>query len=155
MHRTLLTFPNRDAKRRRFVSVPFSTQLSLEIRHAEGKGRGVFTTKILAANQDILCDPVERYAKKDARYLARHTIYGHLFVDPEHYGITESVDLLWVIGLISILNHSDTPNCRVEWLRDPLGEWALLRSITNIPPNDELLIRYTNIEEYPDHLSFL
>lgn len=155
MHRTLLTLPNRDANRLRFVSVPFSADFPLEIRHAEGKGRGVFTTKIVAANQTILCDPVERYARNEARYLDRHAIYGHLFVDPEHYGITESVDLLWVIGLTSILNHSDTPNCRVEWLRDSLGEWALLRSITTIAPNDELLIRYTNIEEYPDHLSFL
>lgn len=155
MHRTLLKFPKRDAKGRQFISVPFSKELSLEIRHAEGKGCGVFTTKFLAGDQDLFCDPVKRYKNEDARSLARHSIYTHLFVDPRHYGLTESVDLLWVIGLISILNHSNTPNCWVEWRRDSLGEWALLRSITNIPPGDELLIRYTNIEEYADHLSFL
>ena len=137
------------------VPVPVSTGASLEIRYAPGKGRGVFAGEAVEPNQTLICDPVERYRLMDARHLARHSIYPHLFVDPDHYGLTDDVDLLWVLGAISIVNHSNTPNCRVEWSRDALGEWAILRSIAEIRANCELLIRYTNIDEYPDHGKFV
>jgi hypothetical protein len=102
-----------------------------------------------------MCDPVERYFGKDADYLSNHKIYDHFFVDPTQYNVTDSVDLLWAIGPISLINHSKKPNCIVEWRKSEPREWALLRTLTTIQKDEELLISYTNIKEYEGYQNFI
>ncbi len=113
-----------------------------------GKGRGVIAVEALSAGSVIIRDPVERYRCAEAEALRSHPIYYHLFVDPRAYGRAEQVDLLWAIGPISMVNHADRPNCTIKWTADGAGEWVTLVAINDIAAGTELLISYTNIDEY-------
>jgi SET domain-containing protein len=119
-----------------------------EIRNVVGKGRGVVACDRIPAGSFIMRDPVERYREEDAKSLRTHPLYYHLFVDPETYRRSRDVDLLWAIGPVSIVNHADQPNCVVRWTNDAVGEWVTLVALKDISAGAELLIRYTNIDEY-------
>ncbi len=130
------------------ISTPSAVQT--DVQSVPGKGRGVVTLTSISINSTIVRDPVERYTGEVARRLRDHSLYYHLFVDPRTYGNTRDCDLLWVIGPISIVNHADNPNCSVHWQKDEVGEWAVLKADREIAQGEELLVSYTNIDEYMD-----
>lgn len=135
--------------------IPVQPDIFVRVQQIPGKGRGVVAISPIAKDAIVLCDAVERYSGEAARALRHHPLYYHLFVDPLNYGRTESCDLLWAIGAISVVNHSDRPNCSVCWKVTPYGEWALLLADKDILPGEEILISYTNIDEYEDRHFFV
>jgi len=135
--------------------IPAQPGILVRVQPIAGKGRGVVAVNTIAKDSVVLCDAVERYSGEAARALRQHPLYQRLFVDPASYGCATSSDLLWAIGAISVLNHSDTPNCSVSWKATSSGEWALLCADQTIRPGEEILIRYTNIDQYEDRDSFL
>lgn len=135
--------------------IPVRPDVFVRVQPIPGKGRGVVAISPIAMNAIVLCDAVERYSGEAARALRLHPLYYHLFVDPASYGRAKSCDLLWAIGAISVVNHGESPNCSIRWKATPYGEWALLRADKDILPGEEILISYTNIDEYDDRNSFV
>lgn len=73
-----------------------------------------------------------------------------LFVDPTPYRVRSADShYLMVCGEMVFLNHSAEPNCSVTWRRGPEGMWiAQLRTLVPIGAGDELLITYTDQDDY-------
>lgn len=136
---------------KQYGTIPFSSDLKTKVVEIQGKGRGIISLNSITSGRLIMCDAVDRYSGREAKALKERDIYYHLFVDPEHYHQFREIDLLWAIGPISIVNHSNTPNCEVVWHKNKGYEWVILKSIKNIKKKEELTIFYTNIEEYAGH----
>ena len=61
-----------------------------------------------------------------------------------------------VLGLMSLANHSDTPNGMLTWvpIDENLHEVELVAN-RDIEPDEEITISYIDIDAYPDRHSFL
>jgi len=134
--------------------IPFFSNIRTKITGIDGKGRGVVTLDSISPASSVMCDAVDRYTGQEAELLRGRELYYHLFVDPDHYQKHRQIDLLWAIGPISIINHSNSPNCEVLWRKSGGFEWVVLQSLRAIEPCEELTIFYTNIEEYVGHETF-
>lgn len=134
--------------------IPFVPNIRTKISKIGGKGRGVVTLDSISPAGLIMCDAVDRYSGQEAKALRDRELYYHLFVDPDHYRKHRQIDLLWAIGPISIINHSNSPNCEVLWRKSSDFEWVVLQSLRAIEPYEELTIFYTNIVEYVDYEAF-
>lgn len=53
-----------------------------------------------------------------------------------------------VFGFSSLCNHSENPNACIKWTKDEIGLWAHLIALKDIQPEEEILVFYTNIDEY-------
>lgn len=58
-------------------------------------------------------------------------------------------------GPVSFCSHSNTPNARVKWRFTGSFNAIELSAIRKIEAGEEVTIRYSNIEEYLDHQSWI
>lgn len=113
--------------------------MGVAVSPAPGKGRGLFTTAAVAAGQVIATYPVNRFPRQSVAA----DLFPYVFVDPDR-----SQDILLVWGLATLVNHDDIPNCRMVWEKRADGEWGALVALKDVPAGEELLLRYTNIQDY-------
>lgn len=128
-----------------------STAIDLRESAIPSAGRGVFAAAGFSYGELIITNPVTRYRSHASSNLRHHDIFPYLFVDPLTYTADRTgCDLLLVFGLISLVNHADTPNSFIQWSSGHLGESATLLAARSIIRGEELTIFYTNVEEYDD-----
>jgi SET domain-containing protein len=99
-----------------------------------GKGRGVITTKPIKRGRLVEASPVIRMTKRDR--LDRSTVLSHYpfeWKDPPYIQA-------FPLGFAGLLNHSDTPNCKIE--SDIKGEVLCTYALRNIAAGEELVWNY-------------
>ncbi len=111
---------------------------AIRVAAISGKGRGLVAKRdippdtvlerapaaVLTAEE---CDTIDLTPLKD--FWFRHP------TDPDRGCI--------VFGLLSVANHSEAPNCRVDWVHDQHVGWcAMLVTLVAIPEGAELTHRY-------------
>ena len=125
----------------------------IKAKQIEGKGLGVVATAIIPAGLEIECCPITRITREERRDLKSGHIGEYPFVDREAW--TELPDhqkhlcpgfFAW--GLMSLANHSFTPNAHVYTEETPDGPVAVLRAKRTILEGEEIEIGYPDVGEY-------
>ena len=99
-----------------------------------GTGRGVITTRPIRRGKLVEASPVVRMTKRDR--LDRSTVLSHYpfeWNDPPYIQA-------FPLGFAGLLNHSDTPNCKIE--SDIKGEVLCTYALRNIEAGEELVWNY-------------
>jgi hypothetical protein len=116
-----------------------------------GKGLAVFADTFIPVGEVIMENMYRTICKSEKAALCSSEIYEYLFVDRQQYmdKTTLPCDLHLVFGAISLINHSNIPNCDLIW--DPTKDLPTVKLLSTraITPGEELSIFYTNIDEYP------
>lgn len=111
------------------------------VRQTPDKGRGVFALSDIPNGLLILESQAVVLQGEDCKKLDDMSIWIYRFALGSEYAI--------VFGDISFCNHSATPNAAVSWTRQgPTAAIASLTALTAIAANSEILINYTDIQEY-------
>ncbi len=106
----------------------------LKLVPIEGKGRGVVTTRPIKRGRLVEASPVIRMKRRDR--LDRSTVLSHYpfeWADPPYVQA-------FPLGFAGLLNHSDTPNCKIE--ADIEGEVLCIYALRNIAAGEELVWSY-------------
>ena len=111
------------------------------VRHITPKGRAIFALANITKHAVILQSQAILLPGEDCRKLAETSIWPYRFSLGEQCAI--------VFGDISFCNHSDTPNAAVSWTRlTSATAIASLIALTDISANAEIVITYSDAEEY-------
>jgi uncharacterized protein len=111
------------------------------VRQSPGKGRGVFALTNIQKNSLILESHAVVLSADDCKKIDETSIWIYRFALDGECAI--------VFGDISFCNHSDTPNAKVVWNRvNSTAAIASLAAVTDIAANAEIVIDYTDIEDY-------
>lgn len=106
----------------------------LKLVDMPGKGRGLITTKPIPDGTVIEAAPVVRMRKVDTLYTKTVlSQYPFLWDEPPYVQA-------FGLGYVALLNHSDTPNCRVE--SDIEDQVLRVFSIRDIAAGEELVWNY-------------
>lgn len=104
------------------------------IRHIRGKGRGVVATQPVPKGTEIVTCPAIVYDSADAGRIEK-TRLGHY-----NFRFGEGGRSCIVLGVISLCNHSDTPNATLASRED--DEAMTLVAARDIAAGEEICIRY-------------
>ncbi|MDJ1181749.1 SET domain-containing protein-lysine N-methyltransferase [Roseofilum casamattae] len=121
----------------------------IEIKLFPQKGRGVIATELIHKGTLIEQSPVVVFPTEQRKIIDKTEVFRYYFVIPAEYSESKEVGGYLVFGLASFCNHSDTPNTRVDWVKNETGLWAHLLALEDIQPGAECLLFYTNVDEYP------
>ncbi|KAG2039624.1 hypothetical protein BDR03DRAFT_951649 [Suillus americanus] len=104
------------------------------IKITEGKGRGVYASRVIPPHTVIEVSPVLLFTRTEYEDYGRHTIL-------DHYTFKwQDGRMALALGLGSIFNHSSHPN--VTYMIDPAHECIKYTSTRAINPEEELCIFY-------------
>jgi SET domain-containing protein len=106
----------------------------LKLVPIEGKGRGVVTTRAIKRGKLVEASPVIRMKKRDR--LDRSTVLSHYPFEWNQPPYVQAFPL----GFAGLLNHSDTPNCKIE--SDIEGDVLCIETLRAIKPGEELVWDY-------------
>ena len=106
----------------------------LKLVPIKGKGRGVITTRAIKRGKLVEASPVIRMKKRDR--LDRSTVLSHYPFEWNQPPYMQAFPL----GFAGLLNHSDTPNCKIE--SDIEGEVLCTYALRNIEAGEELVWNY-------------
>jgi len=113
------------------------------------QGLGVFAMRYIKKGTPLLIDIVRTISKGEKFNLRSSDIYHHFFVDRSQYDVNpQSCDLHIAFGPISMVNHSDSPNCDLKWSLRGIFSNVELLALADIFPGEEITIQYKNIVEY-------
>jgi len=107
----------------------------LTIAPSEKGGRGVFTTKDIAANTVIEISPVIVISAKDRTTIEQTKLFDYIF----EWGTTKKMGCL-ALGYVSLYNHHYTSNCDYEM--DYEYKIMTIRTVRKIKKGEELYINY-------------
>ena len=107
----------------------------LYIQKSEGKGRGVFTSKIIDANVVIEESPVIVMSAEDRTLLDKTLLHDYVF----EWGI-DKVKCCMALGYVPVYNHSYNSNC--EYFMDYEEETIQIKTIRPVKKGEELTINY-------------
>lgn len=99
------------------------------------KGRGVFTSKKIAAGTVIEVSPVIDLSVKERKQIEGTKLYHYIF----EWG-TSKRQACVALGYVSMYNHSFEPNCEYE--QDYEARTMLVRTIRDVKKGEELLFSY-------------
>lgn len=99
------------------------------------KGRGVFTSKKIAAGTIIEISPVVDLTVKERKQLEGTRLYHYIF----EWG-TSKRQACVALGYVSMYNHSFEPNCEYE--QDYEARTMTVRTIRDVKKGEELLFSY-------------
>lgn len=108
---------------------------SLIIAPSENRGRGVFTTKNIAADTVIEISPVIELSEKERKQIEGTKLYHYIF----EWGKSKRKAAM-ALGYISMYNHSFDPNCEYEM--DYENGNMTIRTIRNVKKGEELYFSY-------------
>ena len=106
----------------------------LKLVPIKGKGRGVVTTRPIKRNKLVEAGPVIRMKKRDR--LDRSTVLSHYPFAWDQPPYVHAFPL----GFAGLLNHSDTPNCKIE--SDIAGEVLCITTLRKVEAGGELTWSY-------------
>ena len=111
------------------------------MRQTPDKGRAIFALTDIPKDAVILELHAVVLQGEDCEKLSETSIWIYRFALGEECAL--------VFGDISFCNHSATPNAAVSWTRlSPTTAVASLVALTDIGANSEIVMTYTDIEEY-------
>lgn len=110
----------------------------LELRAIERKGRGVFAAAPIAAGELLETSASVALDLRDTETILGTTVDNYYFAHP-----ADPEGGLLVLGLSSLLNHSDAPNVETRPRQEGGVGWLVeLRALRDIAPGEELTRRY-------------
>lgn len=125
----------------------------------QGKGRAVIAKTNINKFELIEMSPTSEIPAEQIKLINNTDVFEYYFVNPEYYLKTNSntneVGGYISFGLVSLCNHSKSPNAIVKWLHDDMGTWTELVALEAIKEGEEIEICYTNIDEYSNVDSFI
>ncbi|NEP53665.1 MAG: SET domain-containing protein [Moorea sp. SIO3C2] len=120
----------------------------IEVKLLTQKGRGIVATKLITKETLIEAAPVGSFPAEQWSIMNKTEVFKYCFVIPEEYKKNQNVGGYIAFGLSSLCNHSETPNAYINWVKDEIGLWAHLIASKDIQPGEEVLLLYTNIDQY-------
>ncbi|MGD1871577.1 MAG: SET domain-containing protein-lysine N-methyltransferase [Mastigocoleus sp.] len=127
----------------------------IEVKKIPPKGRGIVATKLIPKKTLIEVAPVSSFPRQQWKYVKQIDIFKYCFVTPLEYKESKAGQGHIVFGLSSLCNHSENPNAFIKWEHNEIGLWAHLIALGDIQSGEEVLIFYTNIDEYPSESNFI
>ena len=136
-----------------FVSSQMERVSGLYLKDVAGKGKGVFCRQALKSGIEIESCPAIIFNEIDAEFIDKTVLYNYYFSakflpnetvagfniqDKEKAGII-------AFGMLSLCNHSETPNARIEKFIEDGNIRFSLRSLKEILPDEEILISYGTV----------
>lgn len=106
----------------------------LELVPIAGKGRGVIATRAIKKGVVVEAGPVIKMKKADR--LDRSTVLSHYPFEWDEKPYVQAFPLGWA----GLLNHSDTPNCKIE--ADIENDVLEIRTLRKIEAGEELVWNY-------------
>lgn len=147
------------------LQVDYDEQQGLEklrVNWIEGKGRAVIANTNIEKMESIEVSPASEISANQIDLVNSTDVFEHYFVNPTYYSNcseisdkNNQVGGYISYGLVSICNHSNSPNARVKWFQNEMGPWAELIALDSIREGEEIQIHYTNIEEYSNVGEFI
>ena len=108
---------------------------SLYVDESPGRGRGIFTRKLIIADIIIEIAPVIVMAAEDRILLDKTRLHDYIF----EWG-TDKTECCMALGFVPIYNHSYESNC--EYFMDYSNETIMLKTVKNIEKGTEVFINY-------------
>ena len=108
---------------------------SLIVTKAKGKGKGVFASDAILANEIIEVAPVIVMPAKDRLQLDQTRLHDYIF----EWG-DDKKSCIIALGYVSVYNHSYTANC--EYLMDYKKELIWVKTVRSVEKGEELFINY-------------
>ncbi|TYL69805.1 SET domain-containing protein-lysine N-methyltransferase [Bradyrhizobium cytisi] len=125
------------------------------VKTAPRKGRGVFANIPFKSGDVIERAPTWGFDHAQAQLLNRTGLFEYYFVRPDRDIKCDPLTGYVVFGLISIVNHSSSPNAQILWTDTASGVWASIVAIDDIEVDDEITHRYANVSDYPHAARFV
>ena len=119
----------------------------LFIAPTEEKGRGVYTSKKIAAGTTIEISPVIVLAPKDRKSIEKSLLYHYIF----EWGSNKKKGALGM-GYISMYNHSYDANCEYEMDYD--AAVMTIKTVKDIKAGEELHLNYNGVPDSKTSLWF-
>lgn len=111
----------------------------IEARAAGTKGRGVFARRDLRRGMLLERVPAISLSLADTEAIAVTVLEDFYFANP-----TDRDGGLLVLGLASLVNHSDTPNAETRaWYDARHGWWVEMRTTREMATGEEITRRYS------------
>lgn len=110
----------------------------LTIAPSPNRGRGVFTTRSIAANTQIEISPVIVLSAKDRKFIEETMLYHYVF----EWGKTRK-KICVALGYISMYNHSYDANCEYEM--DFEAELMTIKTVKRVLKGEELFLNYNAV----------
>lgn len=120
----------------------------------EGRGRGIMANQVYANDVVVLVAPTVLISPERKSALHQTELSAYTFKWPYPHALPDSDDVSedWicvVLGLNSMVNHSDYPNCAWEFDKDTMQHH--IYTIREIEPFEELTIDYGWSQDKKDH----
>lgn len=135
-------------------SKPLMNRVSgLYLKDVVGKGMGVFCKDALKNGVEIESCPAIIFNEIDAAFIDQTILYNYYFStkflseksisafniqDKDKAGII-------ALGMLSLCNHSESPNASIEKIVENGNISFILRAIREIQPDEEILISYGTV----------
>jgi SET domain-containing protein len=119
----------------------------LFIGASEGRGRGVFTNKMIKAKTVIEISPVIVMSNDDRQWLDKTLLHDYIFV----WGKLQDKCCM-ALGLVPMYNHSYKSNC--EYFMDFEDDTITIETVRDIKSGEELTINYNGDCNDPAKLWF-
>ncbi|MEM9542504.1 MAG: SET domain-containing protein-lysine N-methyltransferase [Cyanobacteria bacterium P01_E01_bin.42] len=131
-----------------------SASQCLKISQHSSKGRMVIATQPIQSGAIVEIAPVIAISAKTRELVRPTELFQYCFVRPDDYKRERPASGYLVLGFATLCNHSNQPNAVVEWLHDEHGYWAHLIALEQINSGKEIVLRYTDLEEYQSYSRF-
>lgn len=119
----------------------------LSIKDIKNKGRGVFTSKDIAAGEIVEVSPVLPLTEKERKEVEKTILYDYIF---EWGHDTNDACVAW--GYVSLYNHSYDSNCEYEM--DFSLNIISIRTVKDIKKGEELTLNYNGDYDLKDPVWF-
>jgi SET domain-containing protein len=130
----------------------------IEVKQIQSKGRGIVATQDIAQGTLIEIAPVVSFPLQQIKPLPnlhQTEIFKYYFVQPSEDDQSKNQNGYLAFGLVSLLNHTENPNTRINWIEDEVGLWSHLIADKEIKMGEEVTMYYGNIDEYNDAKQFV
>lgn len=107
----------------------------LVIKNTAGKGRGIFTEKLIPAETIIEVSPVIVMPQDDRPHIDKTLLHDYIF----EWGQDKS-QCCMALGLVPVYNHSYESNC--EYFMDYETEMIMIKTVREVAAGEELSINY-------------
>ena len=119
----------------------------LFIGASEGKGRGVFTSKMIKAKTVVEISPVIVMSNDERQWLDKTLLHDYIFV----WGKMED-QCCMALGWVPMYNHSYKSNC--EYFMDFENDTITIETVRDVKKGEELTINYNGDCNDPAKLWF-
>ncbi|MCD6063137.1 MAG: lysine methyltransferase [Flavipsychrobacter sp.] len=109
---------------------------SIYITQSEGRGKGVFTNKVIPADTVVELSPVVVMSGEERKLLDQTLLHDYIF----EWNPDGAAMCCMAQGYISVYNHSYTSNC--EYFMNYEDKTIMIRSVRDIAAGEELTINY-------------